>query len=413
MKTNLLKDERGIALVIAMMLLLVTTLIGISAVTTTTYDNLISGNKRASEQAFYVTEAGINEFLGRFRSGATSEITDSAESNTTETIPPWRILLAKSSGMGATKLGAGDANTTSVTSLQTQLDFGVVVTHKVDGANPPNIIKYANKPIYIAKSYGFTADGGNKVIEVELKIPLFDPPAALYAENPANIKGTSTKIIGLDGCGTNNKYGIVSTLSETVTEPKSVDYSTGNPTISGIGSPTGTPPSIQYNANNLNLQEAVNQFKNDANFSYNYTGNETKTGLSWGTPTFPPGTPVAQQTEIPLTYTGNPNIVYFNMQGNKTIKLAGGTTGAGILIVDGNLELNGGVTWYGIIIVTGALDFTGGGEKNVTGGILAGESATIEIDVAGNAGIIYCSSVANWLKNGLSPFIITRWREIF
>lgn len=398
MKTKHLNNEKGIAIVVAILLLLVVTLIGISAINTTTFEANISGNKRASEQTFYIAEAGINEFLGRFRSGATGEITDSAESNTTETTPPWRIFLAKSSGMGATKLGAADANTTSVTSLQTQLDFGVEVKHKVDAAG--NVIKYNGKPLYIAKSYGFTSDGGNKVIEVELKIPLYDPPAALYAENPANIKGHSTYLQGNDQCGTNNKPGIVTTLPpiDPITNEPSVDTS-GGPEISGT-------PNIQYNGNNLNLQEAVNKFKNDANFSYSYTDNATKTGLSWGSPTF-------VNTTTPLTYTGNPNIVYFNMQGVKTIKLAGGTTGAGILIVDGNLELNGGFTWYGIIIVTGALDYTGGFEKNVTGGILAGESATIEIDVLGNSGIIYCSSVANWLKNDFSPFIMTRWREIF
>jgi Tfp pilus assembly protein PilX len=399
MKTKTFKDEKGIALVLSILLLLIVTLIGISAVNTTTFDLLISGNKKASDQAFYVAEAGINEFLGRFRSDATNVINDNTVINTPptptpETDPPWRIFLAKSSGMGATQLGAGDEYTTSVTSLQTQLDFGVEVKHKVNTAG--NLSTYNNKPIYITKSYGYTSDGGNKAIEVEIKVSLLDPPAALYTENPANIKGASTYIQGNDQCGTNNKPGILTTLPST--DPIAVD-TTGGPTIIGT-------PNIRYSGENLDLQEAVNHFKKDANFSYNYTGNETKTGLSWGSPTF-------VNTTTPLTYTGNPNIVYFNMQGNKTIKLAGGTSGAGILIVNGNLELNGGFTWYGIVIVTGALDFTGGGEKNVTGGILAGESATIEIDVAGNAGIIYCSSVANWLQGGVSPFMMTRWRDIF
>lgn len=391
--------EKGIALVLGMLLLLVLTFIGISVLNSSIYDILISGNERASIQAFYVAEAGINEFIGRFRANATNQILDNDPSN-----PDWKVLLAKYPGKGATQIGfiSGDPN--SIPSLQNQLDFGLEVKHKIDAVG--NVIKYNGRPIYIAKSYGYTSDGGNKAIEVEIKIPLLDPPAALYAESPANIKGNSTYIQGNDQCGTDHKPGILTTLLST--DPNAVDTS-GGPTISGT-------PNIKYSGEDLNLQEAVNYFKKDANFSYNYTGNATETGLSWGVPTYPPGTPVAQQTQTPLTYTGNPNIVYFNMQGNKTIKLAGGTTGAGILIVDGNLELNGGVTWYGIIIVTGALDFTGDGEKNVTGGILAGESATIEIDVAGNAGItgiIYCSSVANWLKNGLSPFIITRWREIF
>ena len=68
-----LKEENGFVLILSMLLLLVVTLIGMSAVNTANYDNRISGNKRISEQAFYVAEAGINEFLGRFREGVTGE----------------------------------------------------------------------------------------------------------------------------------------------------------------------------------------------------------------------------------------------------------------------------------------------------------------------------------------------------
>ena len=107
------------------------------------------------------------------------------------------------------------------------------------------------------------------------------------------------------------------------------------------------------------------------------------------------------------------SIVYFNMNGTNTLKLTGGTTGAGILLVDGNLEINGGFKWYGLVIVTGSVDYTGGGEKNVTGGVMSGESATVEVDVGGNAGIIYCSSVSNSLKNKVSPYRVTRWRDVF
>jgi len=77
LKVNHLRKERGMVLVLGMLLLLVVTLIGISSLSTSTYDILISGNERASVQAFYVAEAGINEFMGRFRAGATNHISDS------------------------------------------------------------------------------------------------------------------------------------------------------------------------------------------------------------------------------------------------------------------------------------------------------------------------------------------------
>ena len=160
-----------------------------------------------------------------------------------------------------------------------------------------------------------------------------------------------------------------------------------------------------YNVPNLNLRETVDYLRRPPHFSYNYTANQTVSGSSWGAPLG-----LQRQRLLP---TGPMNIVYFSMQGTNTVKLAGGTTGSGILLVDGRLEINGGFKWYGLIIVTGSVDYTGGGEKNVTGAVMCGETATVQVDVGGNAGIIYCSSVSNSLKNKVSPYHVTRWRDIF
>jgi hypothetical protein len=148
--------------------------------------------------------------------------------------------------------------------------------------------------------------------------------------------------------------------------------------------------------------------KGDANFTYGYDEDQTLTGYSenWGTP-------ISSDTTVPITYTGPMNIVYFNLQGTQTLKLAGDSHGAGILLVEGNLEINGGFTWYGVILATGAVRCTGSGRKNVTGGIMAGENATNETDLEGNVGIIYCGAVSNKLDEIIPPLKITRWREIF
>jgi Tfp pilus assembly protein PilX len=61
MKKNILKSEKGVALIIALIILLVLTLIGISAISTTTYETSISGNERVGTDAFYASEAGIQD----------------------------------------------------------------------------------------------------------------------------------------------------------------------------------------------------------------------------------------------------------------------------------------------------------------------------------------------------------------
>jgi hypothetical protein len=278
------------------------------------------------------------------------------------------------------------------------LDFGVEIKHKTDAAN--KVVKYGGAPVYVLKSYGFTADGGNKVLEAELiKSPGYDPPAALYSEMPVHVRGSSTRIDGRDGCGTGNKPGIVS-MSTTI------------PAITESDSPSidGSPPKVTQASvpppTDLPLKEMLNYLKGDAHFKYGFSESQTLTGYSenWGTPT-------GDDRTAPMTYTGPMNIVYFNMLGTQTLKLAGHSHGAGILLVEGNLEIDGGFTWYGVILATGTVAYTGGGQKNVTGGIMAGKSTTIEVDE--NADFIYCSDASKKLRDVIPASKIVRWREIF
>jgi hypothetical protein len=154
------------------------------------------------------------------------------------------------------------------------------------------------------------------------------------------------------------------------------------------------------------LGDYVNYLKEYANITYSFMGDKTLTGLDFGALTG------GSWTEDPLKPAGDPNVVYFNMNDVNTIKLAGGCHGAGILLVNGNLEINGRFAWYGIIFVTGALTFTGGGEKNITGGVLAGEMTSLEVDIAGNAAVLYCSEVWKYLKGRVPAFKVAHWRRL-
>lgn len=395
LKATHLREQRGIVLVLGMLLLLVLTLIGISALNTSTYDIRISGNERASVQAFYVAEAGINEFMGRFRAGATDQISDNDPSN-----PAWKLLLAKDQGKGAAQIGYASGDPNSIPSLQNQLDFGVEIKHKRDEAN--QVAEYGGVPVYILKSHGFTVDGGHKVLEVELiRSPNYDPPSALYSEKPVHIRGSSIHIDGNDACGTTNKPGIATTTPMTPPIAKS-----GMPSISG--SPPEVTEASTPSPTNLPLKEMLDYLKGHANLMYAYNENQTLTGYSdnWGTPT-------RGETTDPITYTGPMNVVYFNLQGTQTLKLVGESRGAGILLIEGNLEIHGGFTWYGVILATGAVGYAGAGQKNITGGIMAEGNATIGIDIDGNTSIMYCSEVSNKLKEIVPPLKITRWREVY
>jgi hypothetical protein len=52
-----LSGEKGVALVIALIMLLILTFIGISAISTTTFETNVTGNERVGTDAFYASEA--------------------------------------------------------------------------------------------------------------------------------------------------------------------------------------------------------------------------------------------------------------------------------------------------------------------------------------------------------------------
>ena len=62
-------DEKGIAFVIALIMLLVLTLIGISSVSMTTYEANIAGNERVYNLAFYAADGGVENFRARVTNG--------------------------------------------------------------------------------------------------------------------------------------------------------------------------------------------------------------------------------------------------------------------------------------------------------------------------------------------------------
>ena len=58
-------DEKGVALIIALLVLLVLTLLGVSLINTATFETSISGNERSRIDAFYTAEAGIQRALAQ------------------------------------------------------------------------------------------------------------------------------------------------------------------------------------------------------------------------------------------------------------------------------------------------------------------------------------------------------------
>jgi Tfp pilus assembly protein PilX len=398
------RNESGMVTAVALLSVAVLALLGATAVLVTSTEILIGGNYKVSETAFYAAEAGVEEARARLRSTAGANlILDTAPTST-----QWRAYIGTQAMAQQIGFNPNLATHSRTNSLQPNMNYVVEVKHKTNAAG--NIIYWGddnndgtitrnttagnsnNRNIYIVTSSGYT---GNAIRTVEAEMTMVAPipvPSPLYVKMNSSIQGSSTNIIGKDKCGTADKHGLITTKS-----PGSVDIK-GGPSITGV---SGTNPDVMYNGANMDITAMVNSLKGVANYSYNITS-ATHTGMDWGTPT-----PGATQQD-PSTCSVH-NLVYYNTSGTD-IKLAGGSSGCGILLIDGNLEVNGGFSWNGVILITGSVKYTGGGNKQVTGGILSG--GTVDADlVGGNANIVYCSSAVANQTAGL-PLKTLSWRDL-
>lgn len=67
MKSNpILKNDSGMALVVALVMMVVLTLIGLASTFTSTFEIMLSGEKRRSTDAFYNADSGGNVLIRRY-----------------------------------------------------------------------------------------------------------------------------------------------------------------------------------------------------------------------------------------------------------------------------------------------------------------------------------------------------------
>lgn len=65
MKNSLLKNQKGVAFVVALLMLLLLTFLGMSSISSTVFEAKISGNERFGSAAFYATSAGVEVGISR------------------------------------------------------------------------------------------------------------------------------------------------------------------------------------------------------------------------------------------------------------------------------------------------------------------------------------------------------------
>jgi hypothetical protein len=390
------RDQTGMATAVGLLITAMLTLLGATAALFTSTDILIGGQYKTSNHTFYSAEAGAEEARARLRLNAGSALIADAYPTSTQ----WRAYIGSMAQAQSKGYNSSLSTHLRRDSFQGSLDYVATIRHKTNGAG--QILYWGDdngdgvstenltggKNIYIVTSAGYTSTS-SRTVEIETsRIPNITVPGALYVEAYTTIQGSSTNIIGTDACGSDDQPGIRTTLA-----PGNVEQN-GSPNIIGT-------PAISYNSTNLDIQTILESLKASANFSYTVNA-ATHSGMNWGTPT--PGATLQDPSSCSVH-----NIVRYDTA-DTHIRLTGGSSGCGILLVEGDLDLHGSFSWYGPVIVTGSVTLTGGGNKNITGAVLAGGSADADL-VGGNANLVYCGAAISSQTENM-PLKILNWREL-
>ena len=123
--TNNLRQEKGMAMIIVLPILLMITILGIAAIYNSNTDMEISGSVKRGSQAFYIAEAGLERAVNEYIWGNFFDENVSPISNPFG----WIEGLSDSSFYSAIPLGSDGSYSTRITSVVNPLISSGIISH--------------------------------------------------------------------------------------------------------------------------------------------------------------------------------------------------------------------------------------------------------------------------------------------
>ena len=398
-------DERGMALVLALMVLLVLTVIGAALMANVTTETKIAGYKVRDTQALAVAEAGVQEAMLRIRNG-----------DFVDDLNPRNVTLIYDAATGSIPVSASDT-----TSLPTLQPAGSYIGYSSAGKNPmvlaikyktragqimryddtasPKINTATGNPIFVINSTGRTGNAYRQLYaEVTRKRVNVLARSAVTANVAIQFQG-NIKICGHDhlmatpvqtappacdaGMGSwwaTTAHGTClpgAWSSNNITEK-------GSPTVQGEPSATQTFQNGFYSG----PWDALGMTQTDF---WSWVGGARSTE-----PAVPQG----------IFYLDNDGV-----KQNKSGDFAyNGGDGEGFLYVDGDLRLNGSFTYRGLIYAEG--DVTINGNCWLLGGLVVNGKTIVKI-ANGSAIVLYSSeSITQKISKYGGDMRTIAWREL-
>jgi type IV pilus assembly protein PilX len=402
------RSERGIALVMALLVLLVLSIVGLVLISGATLDRGVAGNDQRSRQALNIAESGVGEAIARIRNLETGM----SESNPNAVCQVFNTYAGSVPALGTDSLGLATAQpagtfqeyTTAsrspdVLTIRWKKNAAGTKVMRYDSSRNPAINDQAGLPIYVVESTGRIGSARRTVVSEVIQKPFVaNCRAALAAAVPIDFAGNAYT------CGYNHAYstpyddgkngrnsgpggGPYDCIDNEVSNPLPGAWSTGSISGVGISAVSGSP---------------VNTSQNQTGF---YAGPWEAFGVSqsewWSW--------IGSPTMTPSSYNG-----ILNIDNNTTTQDQSATyalhsvDGEGLLYVDGSLRLNAGFHWRGLVYVEG--DFDINGQAWVLGGVIVRGQTLIRAN--GGMTILYSSeAITQSLAKYGGQFVTLSWRE--
>jgi Tfp pilus assembly protein PilX len=425
-----LGNERGVALVLALMMLLALTGLLLAFISVSALEPQISRNLADTARARYLAEAGLEVgFATLVNTGdAAQSFTPAVASGTSGA--PWVPLINNGTIANVTTGGAAAeaafAGTYTVIVRNDALTGDSALTGQAAGSNavPAETASADTNKIVIMRSTG-TFNGATKTIEVVVRRQQLPPfPGAVNLpglQTDTFINKTSFDIDGRDyacsancdtaanwvqNAGVTNKWGVATqtgtqsnigtsyennvqnAVSGSATKLASIkgrdETAAGNSYTTGLNTiqadPALNPTIMQQYIDAVANFPGTTILQSTQACPMQLTGSSTPTS----TPTLSNGCTGSSGVNrtLDLGTRDNPKLVYFRGDTDPSSQFTGltlnsGIKGAGVLIVeDGDLKNLGSLTWDGVVIVTGnyvGSGFMSGSNTTIRGAFVANE----------------------------------------
>ena len=400
-----IKDERGVALITALLFLVLLTVMGLAAVMTSSTDIFISRNDYAAKKAIYVADAGAQEAMAQLNSMTPAP--DPPSTNPNWTSSPIQVKLSTGTAVATISYKKETKNNDDVHKFDNST--GVVMYNRAyQYSSSPYRKSDEGFPVFTIKSVSTSSGGGSATVIVDVAKQEFRtiPPGALYSGGHFSMAGNSELEEEAEGSNIGNLKPIYVSPAGTVSRTgnsTSLDYPTGYGPNTGTGSFNNMTGGVTQAY--IGKLSALQQLAAEKGYSYTYNYNPSTGKGAWATP---PGEPMGPWG----SRAGNtPAVVYIDT-GGTTFSMTAANKAAGsycIFVVKGSIDISGTTGMDGLLYVTGNLTMNGTGNDNEWhGGIMVGGTTSI----SGNTEVDYSYGALAGLQNYFRYRVLS-WGRVY